>query len=400
MRSLKLIAIFSFCFCLLESLTLAPAFAAQQFDNVAKGQITKMRIGFHFSTNSGLYPVGCIGQKTGKLTISAATLPENATDAQIAAAKDDAADFQISDDHMSGQTCGRDADLFAEITFTPHRVGLEKAQLSITVDGDPSRFKPYFHDIVTEIQGYGVAATPKPKPKPKPATEPTRVFFYIAYLNNEHDNSGKPLPKYQSFSDAAATWEREIKAQYSFAPGQDKFIETHVRSANDFVTAWKDIYQSTSQSSFIVVSGAIFSHSSLPASIHKPYIILETGLEFAGEPGGVTTGNTLSKSMIDTLPKLQWIDSGKLILFGCNTAVTRWGWSPAEEFAKTQSVLTTGEIAYSYFSANEDAFVPITTNSTDVYLGSYWAGRNLILYPTIITHGTMGARMPEKTFSP
>lgn len=258
-----------------------------------------------------------------------------------------------------------------------------KGQFAFVFDGMSS--------AVTEHKSCQAIILATPITGQQPPPEKARAFFYICYLNREH-----ALPKYQSFPDAAATWEREIKARYSFKPGRDKFIEAYVRTASDFVTTWNDINQTVSQGNYAIVAGGLFTHSSLPLGSHG--FVLETGLEFGGEPGvsAPAAGSTLTRDMIRVLPKLNWDEKGKLELFGCNTGrIREFDWCPASAFASAQHVTTTGEMGFAYFSQDKEKYITITTGSKQVYLRAYMKGYNQMFdYPNT------GQRIPPSIFVP
>ncbi len=138
-----------------------------------------------------------------------------------------------------------------------------------------------------------------------------RAFFYICYLNTEKNS---PV-LYQSFVDAAATWEREIKARYIFTPGQDTFIEGYALTATKFVKTWNDIQIKITKGDYNAVAGGLFTHASEPISSHG--VTVNTGLEFASEPGqDPQIGSTVTLETITSLPRLNWDPHGFLQLFG------------------------------------------------------------------------------------
>ena len=262
-------------------------------------------------------------------------------------------DFQIIESNDIGPHKDGDESII-KVRFSPSRKGTEKARLEEHVH---SLSGGNAWSVPLDLVGNGVG----------------RPFFYIAYLNTDKTDPNM----YQSFPDAAATWESEIKAKYNFDPQQDKFIKVDVLSADDFVKAWNDIYKTTTQGKdkYKVIEGAIFSHSSEPGlSLSHGYVV-ESGLEFGSDPGvdPATAGSTVTKGLIDALSKLNWDKSGDLELFGCNTAVMRDvpNWSPAGEFASDQNVTTLGENGFASFSENKDTYVEISAGSKNVYLEAF-----------------------------
>jgi hypothetical protein len=219
---------------------------------------------------------------------------------------------------------------------------------------------------------------------------PGKIFFYIAYLNNEKDDKDckDPYnrPCFQSFVDAAETWRRETISSPVFKPGADIFIQGDVRTADDFVDVWKYIFSEASRTGYPVQEGRLFTHTSyFIRSVNG-----ETGLEFGDAPGssGHLPRKTLTQDLIRGLPQLPWIkDSGRLVLLGCNTAEARGEhpWIPAKTFANTQQVITTGEVGWSSFSQSKDRYIRINRGARNIYLGAYVWGKNLYLaFPTAI----------------
>ena len=222
-----------------------------------------------------------------------------------------------------------------------------------------------------KVQGYKISDI-------QPCGSSGKIFFYIAYLSEEHDKTCKDsykhkLPCYQSFVDAAETWRKDVEARPAFKPGADLFIRADVRKVGDFVDAWQHILAEAKQRNMEVQAGALFTHSSYLGSL----IGSDTGLEFADGPGD--PNKTLDKEALRALPVLPWSrPSGVLELHGCNSGVMRGItlWAPAQLLAHTQSVTTIGEAGWSYFSKYPEVFYPIDRTSTRVYLHAYPTGRN------------------------
>jgi hypothetical protein len=243
---------------------------------------------------------------------------------------------------------------------------------------------------------------------PSAATPSKHAFFSIAYVNNH------TVPD-RAFVRAATTWENAIKSSSSYAPG-DVFINEQVTTASDFVQKWADINQQATQQHLLIEQGAVFAHSSysLTWSALKIFVshlrFITTGLELA--PGPSDNG-TVTQAMIDSLPILPWdASNGELFLYGCNTGVPRnplQPWIPAQEFATSQKVKTSGEDGFSYFSQSPTDYIEITENAFSaepVYLGSYEIGWNLIFdsadplsysIPTVLPRGS---RIPPIIFAP
>lgn len=157
-----------------------------------------------------------------------------------------------------------------------------------------------------------------------------RVFFSIYYQVKDN-----------AFSYAAKTWERIVKEQERFDMIKDKFMSFEVRTESDFKKAWQCIAVECSTSGSTVWVGNLLTHASKNEESSN-------GLEF--KPLGSEDG-TLTKIEIINLPKLPWSKSGYLLLSGCNTGkIGARGWCPAQEFARTQNILTLGQDGYSYFS--------------------------------------------------
>ena len=388
-RTLK--AVFLLCLCFFGSIAVTPVLAqiggfTVGFGSVAKNQSAKQTIGVEFTTSTGIYTYGCYGQTAGPLTISGTN----------------AGDFTIEKDGISGVKCGRDTTLKATIVFTPHGLGRREAELNLSVTADHRQFQGDFRVLPCKLVGIGIEDKAASKPKPAPAPEPSRLFFYIAYLNRErggHWWHHYNLDKFQSFPDAAATWERDIKKKYSFNPNKDKFIEVYVRSPSDFQTAWNDIDKDAQQGHYIVAAGGLFTHASipLPSSITSGTVPI-TGLEFGAEPGTqVISGGTLTPGMIASLPKLDWSSKGFLELFGCNTARLQLpNWCPASVFAKKQGVVAFGEMGFAYFSENEDIYEEISSNSKNVYLGAFKRGWNVVRFHYLPN----GVKIPSIPYTP
>lgn len=180
MRLLKHTAILSLCFCFLASIVPVPALAQSiggfnvGFGQVAIHHTATQIIGIEFTTTTGLYPIGCNGQKAGQLTISG----QNAGDFKIVPEKDG----------ISGKTCGRDQTLRAIIEFTPSDVGIRQAELNITVTADHPQFQSYFRVQPCQLRGLGIEdkAASKPKPAPQPETPPLTVYLGGAGMNGSY----------------------------------------------------------------------------------------------------------------------------------------------------------------------------------------------------------------------
>ena len=100
------------------------------------------------------------------------------------------------------------------------------------------------------------------------------------------------------------------------------------------------------------------------------------------------------RAEIESLAPLNWHPTqGYLILSGCNSGLGgARGWSPAEFFARSQKVRTTGQTGYAYFSTSRDSYDEIDDSSTTVYLWAFKRKRNGFTGD--------GGRMEGVTFTP
>jgi hypothetical protein len=206
-----------------------------------------------------------------------------------------------------------------------------------------------------------VSTRPSTSPRsatPTAAPAKRRLFFAIYYRVKD-----------QAFKRAADTWERESRQAFQFKDGVDLFLSIEVGSESEFKAAWKRIHSESRGKFATVVQGQIFSHASKSGNGEQ------NGLEFTKD---TDEDGTLLRAEIESLAPLNW-DSrqGHLILSGCNSGLMgSRQWSPAEIFARTQEVMTTGQRGYAYFSPSPDKYVEINNNSTTVYLWAFKRRRN------------------------
>ena len=157
------VAVFLFCLSLLGIIAAMPASAQPSggfnvnFNNVPLNQPKRLKIGVFISTTSGLYPVGCDGEKVGPLTISGK----------------EATAFKIVEDKVSNQTFGRDETRSAIIEFTPQHAGLHQATMTLEITAIPKQFTAWFRFNPCTLQGTGIEAVSKPQ-APKPANDPDK----------------------------------------------------------------------------------------------------------------------------------------------------------------------------------------------------------------------------------
>jgi hypothetical protein len=196
------------------------------------------------------------------------------------------------------------------------------------------------------------------------------IYFAIYYKVDDH-----------AFRYAANYWKRQVTAS-PVDPASIQFVMREVSTAAEFKAAWNDIYKVTQAAGAGAKEGRVFSHASLDSS--------QDGLEFrkdANEDG------TISKGELASLPKLQWVPGGTLVLHGCNSGVTGdRGWTPAEVLAKSQGVPTTGQTGYAYFSQQYGSYLEWHPSYSVVYLWAYKRRLNSMFGD--------GTRMPGKVFTP
>jgi hypothetical protein len=231
-------------------------------------------------------------------------------------------------------------------------------------------------DVSQELIEYVLPSAPNPlKNAVKVAPPPKRRLFFAIYYRVK-DNA---------FKRAAETWERETRQAFRFDDKVDLFLSIEVGSESEFKAAWKKIHSESTGKFATVLQGQIFSHSSKSGSGEK------NGLEFTK---GTDEDGTVMRAEIESLALLPWQPKqGYLILSGCNSGLTgSRQWAPAEIFARSQKVRTTGQRGYAYFSTSETSYVEISKESTTVYLWAFerrrngWAGD--------------GGRMDGVTFNP
>ena len=181
-----------------------------------------------------------------------------------------------------------------------------------------------------------------------------RLFFSIYYRSKDN-----------AFKNAANTWKSDVQSQQAFVSGQDYFYEKEIQSECDFTTAWDEVLTIANNGSYRVWAGQLFTHSSKQGDGND-------GLEFISCGGN---DGTFKQNEIIALPKLPWHERGFLILAGCNSGLNRSGWSPAQVFAKSQSVTTLGQTGYAYFSTTWNKYVEKTTQ-TSICLWAFRRGKN------------------------
>jgi len=213
--------------------------------------------------------------------------------------------------------------------------------------------------VSQELVEYVSSSTPEKAAVP--ATTPAkkrRLFFAIYYRVKDH-----------AFKRAADTWERETRRSFQFDDAVDLFLSIEVGSESEFKMAWKRVHMESKGKFATVVQGQIFSHSSKSGSGEQ------NGLEFTKNTG---EDGTVMKAEIEGLVPLDWDPKqGHLILSGCNSGLkgTR-KWAPAEVFARSQKVTTTGQVGYAYFSTDPNKYVQIDESSTTIYLWAFERKRN------------------------
>lgn len=219
-----------------------------------------------------------------------------------------------------------------------------------------------------------------------------RIFFAFYYVYNYNDPNLKQwwrehLQDY-AFERSAKTWIEERRAKYRDSESIIyKFILEPVTNESSFKEKWEKVNTESWKPNHAVVEGALFLHASLEFQT-------ESGLELYGNNQANKGEGTLTKSEIESLPRLHWEPSGKLEIRACSSAVSRVtdeakaskgtdSWTPAQSFANRQEVATQGEGDTSMFSASPSVYdriddnllcmgsVCVTTPDRDVYLGSY-----------------------------
>ncbi|WP_454722749.1 MULTISPECIES: hypothetical protein [Cupriavidus] len=178
---------------------------------------------------------------------------------------------------------------------------------------------------------------------------------------------------------------RTITGSITWHSGKDRILFEEVYTEIDFRRAWNRIEKEAREGGYVVQEGHLFTHASKPGGENS-------GLEFAAVPD--TGDGTINQSEMANLSVLPWRKNGKLYLHGCNTGRTgeRRNWTPAEAFANTQKVDTTGTLGFSYFSTSRRKYEKISGTSTTVYLLPFRRGKN-----GIFGDGTV---IPPKTFQP
>lgn len=196
------------------------------------------------------------------------------------------------------------------------------------------------------------------------------IYFAIYYKVSDN-----------AFRYAANYWKTQVTAR-PLDPASIKFIVKEVTTAAEFKSAWNSIYQEAQAAGAAVKEGHVFSHASLDSS--------DDGFEFKSSS---TEDGTVSKGELASLPKLNWLAGGELVLHGCNTGVTGdRGWTPAEVLAKSQGVPTTGQTGYGYFSQQYGTYVEWHPSYLVVHLWAYSRKKNSLFGD--------GSRMPGKVFAP
>jgi len=215
-------------------------------------------------------------------------------------------------------------------------------------------------DVSQELVEYASANAPTPPKNTVQAVPPTKRRLFFAIYYRVKDNA---------FKRAADTWERETRRAFRFDNKVDLFLSIEVGSESEFKAAWKRIHSEAQGKFATVVQGQIFSHSSKSGSGEQ------NGLEFTKDTG---EDGTVMRAEIESLAPLPWEPSqGYLILSGCNSGLTgSRKWAPAEIFARSQKVRTTGQTGYAYFSTSENSYVEISKESTTVDLWAFKRRRN------------------------
>lgn len=205
----------------------------------------------------------------------------------------------------------------------------------------------------------------------KPDSEQKLIYFAIYYLNEKTD-------KDKAFERAATTWKREMEGK-GVRPSFDEILVIGVKTETDFKNAWEKVRQKADDIGGAVKEGHVFSHSSTHLAVVSEFRGDKSwGLEFVSSK---TDDGTIEKEDLKKLAGLNWHPEGLLVLHGCNTGRTNFGWRPAELFSATQGVRTLGQQGWAYFSKERDKYVEIDSQTQDIYLWAYYRGKNALWYP-------------------
>jgi|GEM_PF-1588221 len=236
-------------------------------------------------------------------------------------------------------------------------IGQEGGWLHVRVSLQGKTREGYVSRELVEYVSPAPAVAPRNPQEVVPAAK-RRLFFAIYYRVKDH-----------AFKRAAKTWEDETRLAFHFDDTKDLFLSIEVGSESEFKAAWKRVHTESKGKFATVIQGQIFSHASKTGDSEQ------NGLEFKKD---TSEDGTVMRNELEGLPPLDWDSKqGYLILSGCNSGLAgNRNWTPAERFAQTQKVRTTGQSGYAYFSSSRDSYVEINDASEVVYLWAYKRRRN------------------------
>jgi len=208
------------------------------------------------------------------------------------------------------------------------------------------------------------------------------LYFSIYYIVND-----------DAFKIAANTWRNDLNLSDS-STTDVCYISYDVKSEPQFKSAWTSIFTLANEGNYLVEKGSLFTHASDS--------IKNSGLEFKEIPDDPNADEyekgeaTLRLDEMKQLEILPWSKSGQLWLNGCNTAIERYGWTPAQVFADRQKVKTYGQVGFAYFSEKKETYDRFDSWGNDpLYLRAYKRSDN-------VRQGeeSTGKAIPEKEFNP
>lgn len=215
-------------------------------------------------------------------------------------------------------------------------------------------------DYVSEQQvGSGVTKTSK-KNVVDIEVEIRKLFVIMYYTKLNHDDG--------AFKNAAETKKREIEVSRAYDSGRDRLFCYSISHEDDLKQKWIEILAMETSGLSSVEEMHLFTHASKGSANGDGIELMVSG----------SNNGTLEKQEIEALPKLFWMPSATLTLYGCNTGIrgAKRNWSIAEAFASTQRVKTLGQSGYAYFSKKRDVYEENDHSSSRLYLWAFRRRRN------------------------
>ena len=228
--------------------------------------------------------------------------------------------------------------------------------------------------------------------RPKQNRSVRRLCFTIFYL------------RHKAFELAADTWKRSVVGQEQLDLSTDVFFKRGVETQRQFRDVWTEIAD-LAGNNFTVWAGGLFTHASKLSSSHK-----SGGLEFAEvcAPGGMQcVDGTMSGESIEKLPRLNWDESGYLMLCSCNSGLGG-NKSIGARFSNSQRVTTIAQAGNGYFSRKWDHYLEIFEPGKEAEaLQDRFCASSQLLNTSLwayerMRNGFLGSarRMPGKVFTP